>query len=54
MLLGLLTFVSLRFLLATINPIFYIREVNLTAFVLGLIACFLLSKDPLIHVSKSM
>lgn len=53
MLLGLLILVSLRFLLATINPIFFIREVNITVFVLGLLMCFVLSKDPLITRSTS-
>jgi endonuclease/exonuclease/phosphatase family metal-dependent hydrolase len=54
LLLGLLILVSLRFWFSTINPIFYIGEVNIAVFVMGLIACFVLSKDPLIrHVSNS-
>lgn len=43
--LGLLCLISGRFALCTINPIFFVKETNIAALVLGLISCFVISKD---------
>lgn len=43
--LGLLCLISGRFALCTINPIYYLKETNIAALVLGAISCLILSKD---------
>jgi len=43
--LGLLCLISGRFALCTINPIYYLKETNIAALVLGLLSSFVLSKD---------
>ena len=43
--LGLLCLISGRFALCTINPIYYLKETNIAALVLGLLSSFIFSKD---------